>query len=962
MGSVLRTLAWLLAFVVALGALAAWLLPRHIDWSQYRTEVERVGSARLGREVRIEGAFALELLPHPRLTARAVTIGDAGDGLSGTAEELRLGLALAPLLRGHLTVTDLTLVSPRLRLGAVAAPLWEMAGRPAILLAGAHVQLERGEIELGGARIGGISARLSADGALGAYTAQGRFEVAGEPAEFSLALGQASFDGAAPLEVRLAYRGNALRASGIAWHGGFAFSGSLLVEGPDFSSLLPGPAQPFRAEARLSVEGAAATADQVQFEVGGARLTGAVSLRLDATPRIDVALAAVRLDLDPWVGLAPRLIAAPPFPIGIDLSVEAATLRGGLTRSLRVAAQIEADQIAINEAAALLPGGAILALGGSLSRGAEGARFDGLLELDAPDLPAILSWLGLAAPPGAVLRQAVLSGSLVASASTVRFEAAERSAIDGTPITGTLTIARGNPPSLALVLRTTHLDPLPWLTAFGQELRGASDPGFLGSLHIETGAMPVGDFVARDVVVQIAHDRPGEASLRLAIADIAGGRLALAASGRIGSEARLGAFDLTVEGEDVGGLVPLLPWHVVEAARPLWQGGYGLRISARPEGTELAVTAVAEALDSRFEVAGRASPDLARFEGRLALRHPGATRFLAALSLPATEAWLGEGSLAVVADLLIEQPRLTLRTADVGIGAMRGRIAGELVFDPAGRRAALSVEAESLRLPGFDPRATDPIPSDLFASWTAAFVLRAREVRVGGALWLEAAEGAIEVADGAVSLSRLSAARGDGTISLEGRYDPRAAQLEVQAAADRLPVAGPAFGLPIDLSAGRLSGTVRLAAGGRSPSAMIARLRGEARLTLTEGILVGVDLERAARALAGAVPPARALDEVQAALAEGATAAQRGEAALRVAAGTVMVERAEVSSTAGTLRLRGEIDALARSLDLSVEAVPAATGPAPTLGLRLTGPWERPARAVQLAEAARFLAERAQRR
>ncbi len=962
MGPVLRTLAWLLAFVVAFGALAAWLLPRHVDWSEYRAEVERVGSARLGREVRIDGAFALELLPQPRLTARGVTIGDPGDGLSGTAEELRLGLALAPLLRGHLVVTELTLVSPRLRLGALAAPLWEVAGRPAIILAGAEVRLERGEIEMGGARIGGISARLSANGALGAYTAQGRFEVAGEPAEFSLTLGQSGFDGAAPLELRLGFRGSALRASGIAWHGGFAFSGSLVVEGPNFSSLLPGPAQPFRAEARASLEGAIATADQLQLEIGGARLTGAVSLRLDSAPRIDVALAAVRLDLDPWVGPAPGLIAAPPLPIGIDLSIEAATLRGGLLRSLRVAAQIEADQIAINEAAAFLPGGASLAVGGSLSRSAEGARFDGLVELDAPDLGGLLAWLGIAPPSSEVLRQAVLSGSLVASASTLRLEAADRSAIDGTAITGTLMITRGDPPSLALVVRTTHLDPLPWLTAFGPKLRGTSDFGVLGSLRLETGAMPVGDFVARDVVVEVSQERRGEASLQLAIADIAGGRLALAASGRVGPEARLGAFDLSVEGEDVAGLVPLLPWHVVEAARPLWQGGYSVRISARPDGTGLAVTAVAEALDSRFEAAGRASPDLARFEGRLALRHPGATRFLTALGLPATEAWLGEGSLAVIADLAVEQPRLTLRAVDVGVGTMRGRVAGELVFDPAGRRTALSIEAESLRLPGFDLRASEPVPADLFAGWTAAAVVRAREVRVGGALWLEAAEGAIEVAEGAVSLSRLSAARGDGKISLKGRYDPRAGHLEVRAAADRVPVDGAVFGLPIDLSAGRLSGTLQLSAGGRSPFALIATLGGEASLTLTEGVLVGVDLQRAARALAGLVPPDRALEEVQTALAGGATAVQRGEAALRVAAGTVLVERAEVSSTAGTLRLRGEIDVRSRSLDLSVTALPAAPGPAPALGLRLTGPWERPVRAAQLAEAARYLAERAQRR
>ncbi|MDW8445466.1 MAG: hypothetical protein RML45_15330 [Acetobacteraceae bacterium] len=325
-----------------------------------------------------------------------------------------------------------------------------MAGRPAIMLAGADVRVERGEVEIGKARIGGISARLSADGALGAYTAQGRFELGGEAAEFSLALGQSGPDGAAPLEVRLAYRAAALRASGIAWHGGFAFAGSLQVEGADFSALLPGPAQPFRAEARLTLEGAAATADQLQLEIGGARLTGAVSFRLDPAARIDVALAAVRLDLDPWVGPAPGLVASPPVPVGIDLSVEAATWRGGLLRSLRVAGQIEAGQIAINEAAAFLPGGAIVAVGGSVSRTNEGPRFDGLVELDAPDLPALLSWLGFAALPGEVLRQAILSGSVVATASTLRLEAAERSAIDGTAVTGTLTVKRGDPPAIAL--------------------------------------------------------------------------------------------------------------------------------------------------------------------------------------------------------------------------------------------------------------------------------------------------------------------------------------------------------------------------------------------------------------------------------------------------------------------------------------------------------------------------------
>ncbi|MCS6921227.1 MAG: AsmA family protein [Elioraea sp.] len=963
MGPVLRSLAWLLAFLAAFGALAAWLLPRHLDWSDYRAEVERIGSARLGREVRIDGAFALEILPQPRLTARGVSIGDAGDGFSGSAEELRLGLALAPLLRGQVVVTDLTLVAPRVRLASLTAPLWEVVGRPAIVLAGAEVRLERGEIELGGARLGGVFARLSAEGALGAYTAQGRFDVAGEPAEFSVALGQGGYEGAAPLEFRLGWRGAAMRASGISWHGGFAFAGSIQVEGTDFSALLPGPALPFRAEARLSIEGAAATADQLQLEIGGSRFGGAVSLRLDTAPRADLALAAVRLDLDPWVAPAPRLIASPPLPIGLDLSVEAANLRGGLLRSLRVAAQIEADQIAINEAAAFLPGGAILAIGGSVSRSAEGPRFDGLVELDAPDLPALLSWLGVSPPAGSVLRQAVLSGGVVASAAAIRLEAGERTAIDGTPLTGTLVLERRDPPSVSAALRTTHLDPLPWLDLLRGDPRAALGLSVATTLRLEVGAMPIGDFVARDVVFEASHPPGGgEGMIRLAIADIAGGRLSVSAAGQLGPEVRLGAFDVAFAGGDVAGLVPLLPWHVVDAVRPLWQGGYTLRVAGRPERAGLVISSAIEALDARFEAAGRASADLARFEGRLALRHPGASRFLAALGLPETEAWLGQGSLAVIADLARDGERLALRMVEVGIGEMRGRLSGELVLGAAGRRAALSVEAESLRLPGFDLRSAAPLPPDPFAGWTAAIVLRAREVHAAGERILDSAEGALEVADGALTLSRLVSARSDGTMSLRGRYDPRQGRLELNAEADRLPFDRPLFGLAIDVAAGRLSGMARLSASGRSAVALLGALEGEAAVSVAEGTLIGIDLGRVTRALAGVVPPARALDEVRAGFSGGTTPLSRAESALRVVAGTVLLERAEIASEEGAISLAGEIDVRTRSLDLSARIVPAAVVPPPRLGLRLTGPWERPARVPELAEAARYLAERAQRR
>lgn len=962
----LRSAVWALAFLAAAAVLALWLVPRHLDWTEYRAELQRLGEARLGREVRIEGAFALEMLPQPRLTARGVSIGDAGDGFSGSAQEIRLGLALAPLLRGQVIVTDLTLVSPRLTLAGLPAPLWEVAGRPTPLFARAKVRLENGEVTFGTVRLAGVHARLTSAAPGGPYTAEGRFDVASRRVDFSIGLGQPGFDGAATLEATLATRGARLAAAGIAWHGGFAFSGTIRAEGSDFSALLPGPALPFQAEARVSAEGGAATADQLDLRIGDSRLTGAASLRLDTAPRVDVALAAVRLDLDPWVRPARGLIATPPLPIGLDLSVEAARLFGGTLRALRVAAVIADGQIAVNEATALLPGGAELAIGGSVSSNEKGPRFDGLVELDAPDLRELLAWLdavpGWAGPD--VLRALSVSGSVVAEPGRVRVEAADGTRLDGVALAGTFALSTdGARPALAAELRLERLDPAPWLAG---QLPAPDSPALAAldlALRLEIGLVPMGRLTAREVALDGVLEAGRATIRRLAVADIAGGRLAASGTGSLGAQPRLTGLDLSFAGTDVSGLVPIVPWQVVAAARPMWLGGYTLRANARAEGEALAFTAVAEAMDARIETAGTADPDLGRVSGRVALRHPGAPRLLQALGLDDPTAWLGEGALTLVAEASAQRTergrRVALRASELGLGTLRARLSGEVVIEADARRAALTVEAETLPVPGLDLRDPTLLPGAILPGWTAAVVLRAGALRVGGEPALSRVDAALELADGVVSLSRLSAALGGGTIQGRGRLDPADGVFVAETAIADAVVAGPLLGLAFDLGGGRISAEARLRASGRSPLGMLASLAGEGHLTASEGVLVGFDLHQVAEALQAPVPVADGLAALRSALTEGATEFDRLEARFTVNNGVISLGQSQLAAPSGTAQILGEIDLRSGTLDLGITLAPFGAEPLPRIGLRATGTWQAPLRVPETAGAARFLADRA---
>ena len=169
-----------------------------------------------------------------------------------------------------------------------------------------------------------------------------------------------------------------------------------------------------------------------------------MALRVAPTQRLDIALAASRLDLDAWLPVLLRAgttIAGIDVPIGFDFSAEAAPLGGGTLEHVRAAFDLAGKDLVVREASALLPGNGTLRLSGRIARDDPAhPRFDGRCaarRTGAAD-DAALAGRGAAgeccrhacsaALPDGVAQRAELSAHVVAGGGEVVAAAARRHA------------------------------------------------------------------------------------------------------------------------------------------------------------------------------------------------------------------------------------------------------------------------------------------------------------------------------------------------------------------------------------------------------------------------------------------------------------------------------------------------------------------------------------------------------
>ena len=960
----LRPLGILLAAALALTLLAAWLVPPLLDWDAYRGTVAAIASAGLGRPVRIDGPIRLSLLPRAELHAGNVVLASTGDGASATVAEMRLRVALGPLIAGRVEPLELVLHRPAMRLPWPLAA-FTLRGAPA----GLHARVESGTLTIGALAITGIDGDLAVDPAAGTLSATGLATAMGRSWRMTGRLGRTGADGSATIAVSLDGQGpmvdtGAALSGRIDADGGLA--GRVSGRGPDLSLLLAAPPLPWRAEGQVTAGSGLMVADDLEITVGGVPARGAVALRLLPRLRLDAALATSRLDLDAWL---PALLhgGRTALPTGIDLSADAASLSGGALRRLRAGLELADGGVALREADAVLPGDAALHLTGMLSAG----QFTGQAQLTAPALPRTLAWvrphapaLVDALPPGA-LRTAHLSATVRADAGRLALGGIQGD-LDGAAVAGDLAVQGGARPALAanLQLAAPVLDPfVPDIPpSLAQLAKGwAAWPGRYAGLDADVTLVathPVWQGSTLDRLDVSARCVGGTLQIRRASLAGPDGKASLSGSLAPGGAVSDGRLALsTTRAELFGTRLPA----ALDFARPLLRGDATLALKASGPPDAVSLSSTAELSDARLQLDGRADLADLRWQGGVSLRHPGAPRLLWSLGAGDVTPWLGEGSLSLQAGVDASSDRVALTGLQLSAGSMRAGGALALSGLAAGNPVVTgTLDADTLALPPLRPHSGDPFPLGLLRAGGARVAVHAAHVLAGLSPLLEDASARVSLADGALVVDAIAGRLAGGTlagrVSLEAAAPPRftAPRFAAAGTLSGAVLDGGLGGTPVDLVAGAMDATADVSGAGYSPAGVLATLAGPVRVTVRDGTLAGLDAGKALQALQQATPDPLVVAD---ALRAGTMAFSRLDLAGTVANGTLTIGRGEIVAPAGAIGLSGSLDLPDDSIDARLALRPATDG-APTLGLNLIGPLANPSRTPELADLARWLAAR----
>ncbi len=852
-----------LCVVLVMGALAAaWLVVPRLNPDLFRNELTEVASARLGRDVRIDGPIHLELLPEPVLTAANVRLG-SDKGISITAAEMRLRVALGPLAEGRIDARELVLRGADMRVPWPFSPSVVMLRTPR-WLSSVTARVEDGKLTIGGLTLSSIDATFTTGAYTGSYAASGTAKLSGQPWRFTAKMTQPGLDGSAGLDVTLDGQGPAQGIGGtltgqIGPDGTLA--GRISGRGPDLSHILPAPAVAFKAEGRVTIAGGLAAADDLAMEIGGSPARGAVALRVAPAPRLDLALTTSRLDLDAWLPVLVRSTAL-DLPTGIDLSAEAATFYGGTLRGLRAAVDLSNAGAEVREVRAILPGDAPLRLSGRIAP-ADGAgprhpRFEGDVAVTAPALRTTLAWVQragvapIAALPEAVLRSADLSGHVIAEPTQVAVASLDGT-LDGSHVSGSLTLRGGKRFVLGAGLTVDRLELDGWLPAQMPSLPALPRDFAAFDVNLRLDAKQA--LLHGMTISPLSLDAGAEAGrLTLRKLDMQLGGMHATASATVGEGGRVSEGRLDVQAPQAEALAALLPDNLAFLAREaphLWQTAANVQVLGSGAPDKLALKITADLADLRLESTPVLDLTHHTWIATATLRHPGAPRLAQAFGVADAASWLGDGSLGLIAQLSGAPGKLSADSFDLTAGGLRA--SGALLLDRGGPVPMLTghIAAETLPLPLVSPRSAEPLAVGLLHGLGVAVQLRADRVLVGLMPVLDHAEATLSLQDGLLRLDLAKAGLAGGGVAGVATLDARAdlPALNVAFGITGAAIEGPVTFLPLDLTAGTLQANVGVTATGHAPAALLATLAGELTLNVRNGVLAGVDLARAGPAL-----------------------------------------------------------------------------------------------------------------
>jgi uncharacterized protein involved in outer membrane biogenesis len=753
-------LAVLVIVLISLGILL--VAPVFIDWNSYRRDVAAAIAEATGRKVVIAGDLDLSILPLPRLTVRRVGIASIGGAIDPEMihiGELRMELAVAPLLTGRIAVRSLSLIDPALTLETTAdgRHSWDFTpagpGRvPSGLISGISVDtvtVSNGSLVWRAAgseprQLDGIEATLAMADPTGAVQVQGSAVFEAVPFRLLANVGHPGNDGLAPVSAAIDIAGGAgmLAATGRAGLREHWAGGTVRLAAPDaerFGLALTGgsapaiPAWNVAAESTFTVDRDTVTLHDIAVTYGEIRGTGLAELALSDVPRLAAELRVGTLDLDDLLAAADtgkqldgrygdsRFAwgsVRPPtgFMADLDLSIRAARWRGGVIRDIGASVRVAPQGIVIERMAAKMPGGTDVTLSGIAEQGESGPQLEGDLAVISDNLRGALVWAGATDDelPSDRLRSFSLTSRITATTETVHL-AGIAARLDATRMTGAATIARRARPSFGLRLTMDRLGLDAYLPRWMHSGNGtgrserSNIPAagrFDANLNLSVGNLTLGGKAASRVALD-ARLFDGDVLLRkLSVGDLGGATLAL--SGKIDdlAGAPSGDLEIALEASDTerfAGFMEIRPGSIAQRV-----GRFRLYANASGTPGKTAVRGTLEIAGGKVRAEGMLSglDDGMGFDLAVAASHPDSDRLI---SLLAPGRPRGEiGAMAITFGLAGTADALTIGNLDAVLGDMKisGRI--DAAFDGKRPKAVAALTAGLLDLEGLLPAAPGP--------------------------------------------------------------------------------------------------------------------------------------------------------------------------------------------------------------------------------------------------------------
>jgi uncharacterized protein involved in outer membrane biogenesis len=364
-----KILAAIGALLVVLVA-ALLIIPSLIDWNGYKTEVSQAVREAIGRELDLAGDLSMSLIPSPSLSAKDVSLGNvpgAQDTDMLSIDEVRVSVALMPLLTGNVQVTEVSLINPVIAIetfedgsnnlvfdpekavrsgpdaGVISTPGGEAETAPVPADNGqgatdstvstdsdfaSTIQIDRLEIENATIiyrspgseeRIEGLTLGVSAETLNGPMEGEGYVFYRGIPLTFAMNVGQISQTAPFPVSLKL----------GIdEVDGGVTVAGrvDLSTDNPGFDGEIDGnfddlreaalriagdnanipdiAAKPLDLGGHITANAKSVTLNDLSIRFGETRGSGAIAIDQEPSLNADVALRFNQLDLDSILVLA----------------------------------------------------------------------------------------------------------------------------------------------------------------------------------------------------------------------------------------------------------------------------------------------------------------------------------------------------------------------------------------------------------------------------------------------------------------------------------------------------------------------------------------------------------------------------------------------------------------------------------------------------------------------------------